>query len=455
MNSLLTKMSPKAKQLSAIALAATALLGGIVLTIGTDSGGPEERWNPKTDKQVNVITNDNNKNMGLDAMAGRIKYLDSQNRQLKERVDRLVKERQSDKADTSLEQAWKERFDALSGEVNKLRAQQRDVNVRMNSQRNTAPATADGKQTIDDPFEVREQKRREILGDELGQSIQGSVKPQGKGTPSGGTGFRTAKGSGTLHINVVSDPEVPEDDDQPAAVTPQPDQRSYIPAGAILTGTLITGADFPTGNKSRENPTPAIVRLSKSAILPNRFKSDVRECFLLVSGHGDLATERATLRSETLSCIRTDGGVIQTKLSGYVSGEDGKAGLKGRLVSKTGQMIARTMVAGFLSGVSQAFDYDPVEVLSTSPTNNVQYQNKWSSDAAKSGLAQGMTQSLDRVAEFYMNLAEQMTPVVEVTAGRQVDLVVISGTYLDVMSGTKNTGSSNDPTIKPTQAPRG
>ncbi|MGN1149682.1 MAG: TraB/VirB10 family protein, partial [Sutterella sp.] len=145
------------------------------------------------------------------------------------------------------------------------------------------------------------------------------------------------------------------------------------------------------------------------------------------------------------------GSVIQTKLSGYVAGEDGKAGMKGRLVSKTGAMIARTMVAGFLSGMSQAFDYDPVEVLSTTASNNVQYQQRWSSDAAKGGLAQGLTRSLDRVAEYYMNLADQMTPAVEVSAGRQVDLIVISGTYLDVLGGTKNGELANTNTMKPTQ----
>ena len=133
-----------------------------------------------------------------------------------------------------------------------------------------------------------------------------------------------------------------------------------------------------------------------------------------------------------LSCIRNDGGVIQTKLNSYVAGEDGKEGIKGRLVSKQGQLIARTMVAGFLSGMSEAFDYDQVSVLSTTATNTVQYQKNWSSEAAKGGIAKGFQDSLDRVAQFYMDLADQMVPVVEINAGRQVDIVVISGTTLNM-----------------------
>lgn len=175
-----------------------------------------------------------------------------------------------------------------------------------------------------------------------------------------------------------------------------------------------------------------MIRISKHAILPNRYTSDVRECFLLVGGRGELASERAKLRGEMLSCIRNDGGVIQTKLNSYVAGEDGKEGIKGRLVSKQGQLIARTMVAGFLSGMSEAFDYNQVSVLSTTASNNVEYQRNWSSDAAKGGIAKGFQNSLDRVAEFYMDLADEMVPVVEINAGRQVDIVVISGTTLNV-----------------------
>ncbi|PIV81625.1 conjugal transfer protein TraB, partial [bacterium CG17_big_fil_post_rev_8_21_14_2_50_64_8] len=46
------------------------------------------------------------------------------------------------------------------------------------------------------------------------------------------------------------------------------------------------------------------------------------------------ATERAQLRTETLSCVREDGRVIEAELEGYAVGEDGKVGMRGRLVSK-------------------------------------------------------------------------------------------------------------------------
>lgn len=58
------------------------------------------------------------------------------------------------------------------------------------------------------------------------------------------------------------------------------------------------------------HPTPALIRVKGLAILPNRVWFDVRECFVIVGGFGDLALERADLRGETLTYVRADGGDI-------------------------------------------------------------------------------------------------------------------------------------------------
>lgn len=418
------RLSPKARQNTVIVAAVIALGVVLYISLGGTESGPTTRWNAATDKQISVITDQSNKNLGLEAMAGRIKYLDRSNALLQKQIEKLERERAAEKNNASQERVWMERYEALSTEIDKLKAQQSDT-AKFIERQQTAPGADSGEQTIDDPFQLRDQKRRELIGDELEAELTGGKK--GKGA------VRSSRG-GALTIAVVSeddDEELVEEQAQDGSGQ-QTERAAYIPAGSILTGTLITGADFPTGKGSFENPTPSLIRLSKHAILPNRYTSDVRECFLLVGGRGELASERAKLRGEMLSCIRNDGSVIQTKLNSYVVGEDGKEGIKGRLVSKQGQLIARTMVAGFLSGMSEAFDYTPVSVLSTTSTGTVQYQENFSSEAAKSGFAEGLKNSLDRVADFYMDLAEEMVPVVEVNAGRQVDIIVIAGTTLNV-----------------------
>ena len=123
----------------------------------------------------------------------------------------------------------------------------------------------------------------------------------------------------------------------------------YIPAGAILRGLFLNGVDMPTGQQARSQPTPALIRVKDLAILPNRVRADVRECFVIVGGFGDLASERAYLRGETLTCVRADGGVIEVPVEAYAVGEDGKVGLRGRVVSKQGALLAKALQAGSCS----------------------------------------------------------------------------------------------------------
>lgn len=205
------------------------------------------------------------------------------------------------------------------------------------------------------------------------------------------------------------------------------DEGIYIPAGSIITGTLITGMDAPTGKQARQEPHPALLRIKHEAILPNRFRADVRECFALLGGYGDLSSERAYLRGETISCVRKDGQVVESKLNSFTVGEDGKAGVRGRLVSKQGQMLTKALAAGMVEGFAQAFDRVPVPTLSLERSDQQLYQQAFSQDAMQSGAVSGMGKALDRLAQFYIDQAEGMFPVIEIDAGREVEIVMING----------------------------
>lgn len=211
----------------------------------------------------------------------------------------------------------------------------------------------------------------------------------------------------------------------------------FIPAGTILSGVLLNGTDMPTAQNARQQPTPVLVRLKALAILPNRVREDVRECFLITSGYGDLASERAFLRGETLSCVRADGGVIEVALDGYAVGEDGKVGMRGRLVSKQGAMLAKAMQAGFLQSFASLFNAQPaIPIQQTNSgdgnTSQVQWQSMLSGPAVGAAAAQGAAGAMDRLANYYMDMAEQMFPVIEVDAGRGVEFILNKGVFLKI-----------------------
>lgn len=210
------------------------------------------------------------------------------------------------------------------------------------------------------------------------------------------------------------------------------EQGTFVPAGSIIEGVLLSGMDAPTSGAAQKNPVPALMRVSKEAILPNRYRENIRECFIILAGEGELSSERAKMRSETISCIRKDGGVIEAPIDGYVTGEDGKVGMRGRLVSKQGSVLAKTFAAGLASGIAQVLTPQTVPQLSIGSTGSVQTQQADLGTAGEAGLYGGVANSAQQLSKFYLDLASQMFPVIEIDAGRKVTVILVRGTFLSL-----------------------
>lgn len=214
-------------------------------------------------------------------------------------------------------------------------------------------------------------------------------------------------------------------------------ESAYLPAGSNFEGVLLNGMDAPTSGAAKQNPVPALVRLDTDAILPSRHRYDVRECFTIVSGFGVMSTERAQLQTVTISCVKTDGTVIESKLDGYVVGEDGKVGLRGRLVTKQGQLLAKSFATGVFAGIGQALAPMAVPQLNVAPGGTAQYQAPNMSQVATSATAQGLQNTAKSISAFYLDMAKEMFPVIEIDAMRRVTIVLVKGVELNMVGGTK------------------
>lgn len=203
--------------------------------------------------------------------------------------------------------------------------------------------------------------------------------------------------------------------------------KAYVPSGSFMRAVLLGGLDAPTGGQAQNNPWPVLFRVQDNAFLPNRYRARVKECFLLGSGYGDISSERAYLRLESLSCVLNDGEVVDTSAKGYVVGEDGKAGMRGRLVSKQGQVLANALMTGIISGIGQGFQQSAVS-YSTSALGTVGTVEPGKQFQA--GIGAGIGKALDRLSQYYITLAEKMFPIIEVDAGRVVDVVLTKGVTL-------------------------
>lgn len=201
----------------------------------------------------------------------------------------------------------------------------------------------------------------------------------------------------------------------------------YLPAGSFATAVLLSGMDAPTGGQAKTNPVPVLLRIKDAGQLPNYFNSDVDNCHVTGAGYGDISSERANVRLELLTCVLVNGDIIEEKIAGYVTGEDGKAGLRGRLVSKQGSLIAKSLLAGIASGMGNSISQQYQQV-STSALGNVTSFDP--NRVVENGLATGTSNALEKIADFYIARATETYPIIEVDANRIGEIILTGGTEL-------------------------
>jgi conjugal transfer pilus assembly protein TraB len=209
----------------------------------------------------------------------------------------------------------------------------------------------------------------------------------------------------------------------------------YLPAGSMITGVLLAGVDAPSGQRGSRDPIPVLARVKRDAVLPSRYRADVKECFLLLEAMADLSSERAMMRSTTLSCIKRDKSVIEVPIAGYAVGEDGRAGLRGEVIDKRGRVIGYALLAGFTQAAGQA--------IGGQNNNGLQVGQNGQLDLSQAGnqtLAGGTGSALDRIAQWFIERADSLFPVVEIEAGRRVTVVVLKGMEMATVTGTGDRG---------------
>lgn len=195
--------------------------------------------------------------------------------------------------------------------------------------------------------------------------------------------------------------------------------RDTIPAGAFGKAVLLSGLDAPTGGMAERHPYPVLLELTDNANLPNRYRHRVKQCRLIGSATGNISDERGYIRLERLTCVLRNGEIISEVATGTVTGEDGKNGLRGRLVSKQGQIIANAFLAGSLSSIGNAVaqSYTTVATTATGTVSTLDPGR-----VLEAGAAGGLGNSLDKIADWYFKRAEETYPVIEISAGRVVDV---------------------------------
>ena len=219
------------------------------------------------------------------------------------------------------------------------------------------------------------------------------------------------------------------------------EKKFYLPP-SFMEATLLSGMDAHIGGKGMENPKPAMLRIAAPAVLPNRVRANLKDCFVVASGYGSLAEQRINFLLSRLACVGKDGqGVIDEKIQGYIADSDSKFGVKGRAVFKGGGLVARQLVAGAAEGAARALTATAT-VTNTSALGATQVldQDKITRGAIGGAGASGF----QSIADMYKELVKQTMPFIEIGAKKKVTVVITEGVYLKVSNYCEECGKNED-----------
>jgi len=197
-----------------------------------------------------------------------------------------------------------------------------------------------------------------------------------------------------------------------------------------MEAKLLTGFDASTSGKGTNNPEPLLLRIQTPAVLPNDIKANLAGCFVLAAAVGRQDKERADVRLVSLSCLSNEGkAIIDTQVKGFVTDSDSKVGLSGRVVSRMGAATARTIVAGFFGGMGDMLK-SSATTQSTSALGTTTTID--SGQVAKYSIGGGLSEGAASLHDFYLSLAKQATPVIEVGASKKITVVISEGKELEI-----------------------
>lgn len=213
--------------------------------------------------------------------------------------------------------------------------------------------------------------------------------------------------------------------------------NSYIPAGSYVSSVVISGVDASVGISSQSEPRPVLFRVTgkaKSAANDGEIQEvDIAGCVVTGAASGDLSSEKVFIRLLKMTCSRESGKAFETTVQGYVAGL-GKAGIRGDVVSREGDFVFKSFLAGIATGAGNGLAQRFINPIAL-PTGLATQQPSMQ-DIIGSGVGKGIESSSSRLSDYLIKRAEQYQPVISIPSGIEVELVFNDGVYLDGKGGT-------------------
>ena len=417
----------KRQRIAMYALGGTLVLAGIWWITGTPSSEPTQTAQGDQTKSVKISTDDMvNRSMAdkewmalsenqISTQGSEIKSLQSDSTridQLQKQIQDLQGQNQSLKTDgTKVLSAYQTENDQLRSQISALSTQM---------QRATAGPTS-------------------LYGAGAPGTYQrAGTAPQGPGGPPAGAEPLAAspatRASEVRLIAFSGDASGTATRMVPAKTTQFTDSENYLPPNSIATAKVVVGVDATANTKSQTDPLPVVLRITGQArsvyAQGKLLKTNIVGCMVNGAAMADLSSEKVYVKLQRMTCPQPGGRVAVSEVKGFIA-FGGKTGVRGRVVSRSGNLVTQAFVAGALGGFGRGFSANSQSLL-TAPSVNVNGQRSTLSptDIAQGGLGQGVAQSADMVSKYLIERAEQYQPVVEMPTGLDVEVVFLDGVFI-------------------------
>ncbi|HYG27857.1 MAG TPA: TrbI/VirB10 family protein [Caulobacteraceae bacterium] len=208
---------------------------------------------------------------------------------------------------------------------------------------------------------------------------------------------------------------------------------SYVPPNAYVKGRVLVGVDAAAAVNVSSDPKPVLFRLLGPAVgvgTAGRFQStDLTGCTVNGAAFGELSSEKVYIKLQRISCPAGREKFSVATVEGYVA-HAGKAGVRGRVISREGDLTNRAMVAGALQGLGEVFSgatANGANALQMTGDGLFGSPKLTNEEIAKGAVGGGVSGAASMLADYYIKRAEQYQPVIEMPTGIDVELVFLSG----------------------------
>jgi conjugal transfer pilus assembly protein TraB len=405
--------------------AAIALVGASVWIFGDDD--KQSKLDPDSPQEISIAAGDMvNRNLSqkewialsgnrLNTQDQRLKTLEGQGTQLgqlQEQLTALQQENQTIKAD------GQRVISAYEAENAGLR--------------NAAEATEKAKTPASDPF--RGSGPAPTYGPAGGYDAQAMGSGSAGPMPSPEVKVISFGGGGKASDDAQAGPlglRAERPDSAPVVIEDSPE---YLPPNSYATARVIVGVDASAGVNSQTDPLPVVLRITgparsvvqKGKVLTTRIEG----CVVNGAARGDLSAEKIYVKLAKMTCDQPGGRVAVSEVKGFIS-FGGKAGVRGRVVSREGALVGQALLAGIAGGFGRGFSANANSALSGVNVGVGGKRDELSTgDIVKGGFGQGVGEAGDMVSKYLIERAEQYQPVIEMPTGIDVEIVFLDGVYV-------------------------